>query len=85
MNLDKEETPFKLESKRDPVINQVPIATKQALLNYGTLMKTLAVTKCKEESPHKPETTLLCVRSRSKNVFANRFPIEKTNKPEEIT
>jgi hypothetical protein len=26
--------------------------------------------KNKEESPYKPETTLLCVRSRSKNVIA---------------
>jgi hypothetical protein len=32
------------KSKRDLVINQVPITTKQALLNYGTLMKLLAVT-----------------------------------------
>jgi hypothetical protein len=48
-------TKINLESKRDPVINQVPIATKQALLNYGTLMKLLAVTKCKEESPYKPD------------------------------
>ena len=40
-------------SKRDSVINQVPITTKQALLNYRTLMKLLAVTKCKEESPYK--------------------------------
>ena len=59
-----------MESKRDPVINQVPIATKQALTNYVTLMKLLAVTKNKEESPYKPETTLLCVRLRSKNVIA---------------
>ena len=74
-----------MESKRDPVINQVPIATKQALLNYGTLIKLLAVTKCKEESPYKPETTLLCVSPRSKNIIAHRFPIETTNKPEETT
>jgi hypothetical protein len=26
--------------------------------------------KFQEESPYKPETTLLCVRSRSKNVIA---------------
>ena len=28
------------------------------------------VTNYEEESPYKPETTLLCVRSRSKNVIA---------------
>jgi hypothetical protein len=56
-------TKINLESKRDPVINQVPIATKQALLNYGTLMKLLAVTKCKEESPYKPDVPGSCSKS----------------------
>jgi hypothetical protein len=37
------------------------------------------------ESPYKPETTLLCVKARSKNVIAHRFPIETTNKPEVVT
>jgi len=44
-----------VKGKRDPAINQVPIATKQALLNYGTLMQLLAVTKIKEESPYKSD------------------------------
>ena len=44
-----------ISSKRDLVFNQVPIATKQALLNYDTFLKLLVVTKCKEESPYKPE------------------------------
>ena len=47
-----------ISSKRDLVFNQVPIATKQALLNYDTLMKLLVVTKCKEESPYKPDLGL---------------------------
>ena len=50
-------------SKRDPVINQVPIATKQALLNYGTLIKLLAVTKCKEELTYKPDYPNLAQRN----------------------
>ena len=37
-------------SKRDLVNNQVPFTTKPELLHkYDTLMKLLAVTKCKEE------------------------------------
>ena len=33
-------------------------------------MQLRRVTKCKEESPYKPETTLLCVRSHSKYAIA---------------
>jgi hypothetical protein len=59
------------KSKRDLAINQVPITTNPLLPKYYIDSHLLAVTLiAKEESPHKPETTLLCVRSRSKNVIA---------------
>ena len=44
-----------MESKRDLAINQVPITTKHLSLNYGINLQLLAVTKCKEELPYKPE------------------------------
>jgi len=44
-----------MKSKRDLAINQVPITTKHLSLNYGINLPLLGVTKCKEESPYKPE------------------------------
>ena len=47
-----------MKSKRDLAINQVPITTKHLSLNYGINLQLLGVTKCKEESPYKPDLGL---------------------------
>jgi hypothetical protein len=61
----------RIESKRDLEFNQAPIATKPEVQeNYGISTGLLAVTKCKEESPYKPQTTLISVRPRLKNAIA---------------
>ena len=44
-----------MESKGDLAINQAPITTKHLSLNYGINLQLLGVTKCKEESPYKPD------------------------------
>ena len=43
-------------------------------INYGISTWLLAVTKHKEESPYKPETTLLCVKLRTKNELPSLLP-----------
>ena len=48
-----------MKSKGDLAINQVPITTKHLSLNYGINLQLLAVSKCKEESPYKPDPVLL--------------------------
>ena len=68
-----------MESKRDLVIDQVPITTKPPWPKYYTTSKLLAVTKIKEKSPYKPEATLLCMSSRSKKCNCPHFA------PKEVT
>ena len=55
-----------MESKRDLVINQVPITTKPEFQHqYCTQLKLLAVTLIvKEESPYKPDVPGSCSKNR---------------------
>ena len=63
-----------MKSKRDLAIDQVPITTKPPLTELLHINEvTRSDFKNKEESPYKPQTTLLCVESRSIIIVALIF------------
>jgi hypothetical protein len=67
-----------MKSKRDLAIDQVPITTKPPLTELLHINEvTRSDFKNKEESPYKPQTTLLCVRSRLKNAISLIFSPKK--------
>jgi hypothetical protein len=70
LNLSRPSHAQRVEKQKGLGINQVPITTNPSWSKYYIFPQLLAVTIDKEESPYKPETALLCVRSRSKNAIA---------------